>query len=309
MTTWGIVTTLRGTTQEILRFAAYHLDLDPDKIYIYLDEPNPEAREIIDRHPKIKVRNCDAKFWARRNRERPQKHQVRQTANATQAYRRTDLDWLAHIDIDEFIWSRQSIRGVLSEMPNSTPFARVRPIEAIADAEDLYKAYIPKGQNRDGIVQSIYPNYGAFVLCGFFSHTQGKLFARTGMPKISFRIHNLFQNGEVLRDKTELPGVQLCHRHAPDWEHFRTHYSFRLSRGSYQPGMSPNIPRERGGMNMNELLSWIETEQGKDGLRAFYDEISGADPSVRERLDEHGLIRHRALDLDAKVAKHFPGSC
>ncbi|WP_170328944.1 glycosyltransferase family 2 protein [Ruegeria arenilitoris] len=306
--TWGIVSTVRGSAPDILRFAAYHLDLGADRLYIYLDEPNPEAFDKLNRHPQIQVRTCDARFWTYRQRERPEKHQTRQTANATFTYRKASEDWLAHLDIDEFLWSPHPIVALLADVPDHIPGVRVRPIEAMAGGDDLYKAYIPKGPNRDAVVQELYPNYGAFVLCGFLSHVQGKLFARTGLQKINYRIHNLFQNGEVLPCKVELPGVELCHRHAPDWQHWQAHYRFRLERGSYKPGMSPNVPRERGGMNMNELLNWIEAEEGEDGLRAFFDELSGAAPDVRARLTQYDLIRHRPLDLDGKLTKHFPGS-
>ena len=72
--------------------------------------------------------------------------------------------------------------------------------------------------------------------------------------------------------------------------------------------MVPNVPRERGGLNKNELFSWIEEELGTEGLRAFFDEISAVDPAVMQRLKDHDMIRHRPLNLDQKVAKHVPGS-
>jgi len=305
---WGIVSTVRGSASDILRFVAYHLDIGVDRMYVYLDEPNPKAFNILNRHPKVEVRNCDAGFWGYRKRERPEKHQIRQTANATFTYRKADEDWLAHIDVDEFLWPEHPIPDLLANVPGHIPGVRVRPIEAMAGGQDFYKAHIPSSQDRDGLVQELYPNYGAFVLGGFLSHVQGKLFVRTGLPQINFRIHNLFQNGKLLPCRVELPSVDLCHRHAPDWDHWLAHYRFRLERGSYQPGMSPNVPREHGGMNKNELLSWIEAEDGMDGLRAFFDEISGADANVRARLEQHGMIRHRPLNLDERVAKHFPGS-
>ncbi|WP_367647755.1 glycosyltransferase family 2 protein [Ruegeria arenilitoris] len=306
--TWGTVSTVRGSAPDILRFVAYHLDLGVDRMYIYLDEPNPKAFNALNRHPKVEVRNCDDGFWAYRQRERPDRHQTRQTANASFTYRNTDLDWLAHIDVDEFLWSSIPVRDQLRSVPPQTAAARVRPIEALSGSDDMYKAYIPSGPDREALVQSIYPNYGGFVLGGFLSHVQGKLIVRTGMKHLSFRIHNLFQNKVLLPCKFELPGLELCHRHAPDWEHWVAHYRFRLERGSYQPGMSPNVPREHGGLNMNELLSWIEAEEGPDGLRAFFDEMGGADPEARARLDDHGMVLHRPLDLEGKLRKHFPGS-
>ncbi len=308
MTTWGIVSTVRGSAQEILRFAAYHLDLGADTLYLFLDEPNDTALSSLRLHPKIKALVCDDAYWDSRRRKRPEKHQVRQTDNATFTYRNTDLDWLAHIDIDEFLWPLTPIADLLAAVPPEVPAVRTRPLEALAGGEDLYKAFIPAGPDRAALVQSIYPNYGEFVRGGFFSHLQGKLFARTGLPKLSYRIHNLYQFRQPLPCDTELPQVDLCHRHAPDWDHWLAHYQFRLARGSYQADMAPNVPRESGGLNMHELLSGIEEDGGEAGLRKFYDEISGANPDVRTRLEDLGMIRHRPLNLDRKVAKHFPES-
>ena len=309
MTRWGVVSTLRGSARDILGFAAHHLDLGADALYLFLDEENPQAFDALSSHPRIQVWTCDAAHWSWRKRQRPDKHQVRQTANASFMYRRTDLDWLAHIDIDEFLWPARPIADLLAAVPPDMPLARVRPVEAIDGDADLYKAFIPIGPDRDSIVQALYPTYGAFVLGGFLSHVQGKLFLRTGMTHVSFRIHNVFQDGEMLRHRYQLPETELCHRHAPDWDHWLRHYRFRLKQGSYQPGMAPNVPREIGGLNMHELLSWIEADQGEAGLREFYDELSAVDPRVRARLEDHGMILHRPLDLDRKLAKHFPGSC
>ncbi len=306
--TWGIVSTIRAPLPDILRFAAHHLDLGADRLYLFLDEPNRRAVRVLRQHPRVEVRVCNAAFWQRRSRIRPEKHQVRQSANATFTYRRCDLDWLAHIDVDEFLWPASPIAQLLQDVPQDLPAVRVRPVEALAGDQDLYKAFIPSGPGREALVEMLYPNYGGFVLGGFLSHVQGKLFVRTGLKNLSYRIHNLFQNKEILPVKTELQQVDLCHRHAPSWDHWQAHYRFRLDRGSYQAGMTPNVPRERGGLNMHELLSWIEAEHGPEGLRAFFDEMSATDSDVRTRLEDHDLIRHRPLNLDQKVAKHFPGS-
>ncbi|KIC44566.1 glycosyl transferase family 2 [Ruegeria sp. ANG-S4] len=306
--TWGIVCTTRAPLDEILRFAAYHIDLGVDRLHLFLDGPNRRAVRVLRQHPKIEIRVCNEAFWQRRGIERPEKHQVRQSHNATFIYRQTDLDWLLHIDIDEFLWPITPVQAILSKIPADVPAARIRPIEALSGQDDMYKAYIPSGPDRVRLVEQIYPNYGGFVLGGFLSHVQGKLFVRSGLKDLKDRIHNIHQNNQLLPITTELPQIELCHRHAPDWDHWQAHFRFRLERGSYQPGMAPNVARHKGGLNMHELLSWIEAEQGERGLRAFYDELSGADPDVRNRLQAHGLLRHRPLKLEEKRAKHFPRS-
>ena len=53
----------------------------------------------------------------------------RQTANATHAYnRKVEVDWLTHIDVDEFIVPDQRIDEIL-EVPDTKLYARMRPTE------------------------------------------------------------------------------------------------------------------------------------------------------------------------------------
>ncbi|MEM8560005.1 MAG: glycosyltransferase family 2 protein [Bacteroidota bacterium] len=90
-------------------------------MYVYMDEPNRAAFRTLRHHPKVRARLCDDEFWKTRKRQRPDKHQIRQTVHATFAYRNTHLDWLAHIDVDEFLWTSAPVRDLLHSVPASIP--------------------------------------------------------------------------------------------------------------------------------------------------------------------------------------------
>ena len=62
-TKWGVVATIKAPAQDVLRFAAYHLDLGAHRLFIYLDEPNPEAYAPLKNHSKVRVFSCDDAFW------------------------------------------------------------------------------------------------------------------------------------------------------------------------------------------------------------------------------------------------------
>lgn len=304
---WGIVSTIKADTRAILDFAAYHLDLGAHRLHIYLDEPNPEAYAHLKQHPKVRVSTCDASHWKRLKKHRPVKHQVRQTLNATHAYERIQTEWIAHIDVDEFLWVASDLGQILAALPQDIASARVRPLEVLAGREDEFKAMIPKGADREAEVRTVYPAFGGFLKGGFLSHTVGKVIARTGLPNAELRIHNLYLDGEKTTATCELEQADLCHCHAASWEHWQSVYRFRLQRGSYRPGLSAGFSRLLGGLSANELLSLIEEEQGEDGLRSFFDEISAQDPAVYRKLQERGLLRNRPLGLEEKRQKHFPG--
>lgn len=306
---WGLSATIKAPMDEILGFAAHHLELGAHRLYLYLDDDNPAAFDRLKAHPKIRVITCDTTYWRKMGGKRPKKHQVRQTANATHAYaRRIEVDWLIHMDVDEFLWPDTPLGDRLAALGAQTGCARVRPIEALSGEGGAFKGYIPKTPDRQRIIEDLYPNYGLHVKGGFLSHLQGKLFVRTGFQGLNVRIHNVFLGTESNPGEMELDGVSLCHCHANSWEEWLSLYRFRLEHGSYRAELAPNHPRDQGGLSMHELFQFIEAEEGEAGLRAFHDELCADTPELRARLHSAGLLHLCDLQLDAKRQKHFPNS-
>jgi len=311
MDTWGIVATIKADTAAILRFAAYHLELGADRIYIYLDAPNLEAQEALRAHPKTRVVRCDDGYWKRQNGERPAMHQPRQTHNATRAYRRaSDVDWLIHMDVDEFLVSDSTISALLSAQPDNVQCARARPMELLAggdpQTEAAFKTFVPAGKQRERTVSALYPTYGPHLKGGFLSHIAGKLFVRTGIDGLKFRIHNAFVDGVTNPNSVEIPQMQLAHFHALDWDTWYRHFAYRLSEGSYRQSLGPARARDRGGITMHELFSLIFEEEGEAGLRAFFAEVCADTPALRARLNSHGHLHLCRFPFDTDLAKHFP---
>lgn len=307
MTTWGLAATILAPAVDVLRFAAYHLDQGAHRLYIYLDDDNQAAFNPLKAHPKVRVQTCDTAYWRRLVGKRPGKHQARQTMNATHAYnRRVEVDWLIHMDADEFLVPHSPLADVLGRLPATTTSARIRPMELLGGATSAFKAFIPADGNRQALVSDIYPTFGVHLKGGFLSHVAGKLFVRTGMDDISIQIHNAFQGDAILPNAAELVQIDLAHCHAKSWDAWRAAYAYRLDKGSYRADLKAATKPEDGGMSLHDLFRWLEAEQGEAGLRAFYDEAVGDSPQMRARLDAHGLLRTHDLDLDAALARHFP---
>lgn len=315
MTKWGLVATIKAPVAEILDFAAYHLELGAHRLYLYLDDDNRAAFGPLKAHPKIRVTLCDDAHWRKLSGKRPAKHQVRQTANATHAYgRRAEVDWLIHMDVDEFLWPDAGLSDYLADcladcltgLDHRVHCARVRPMELLSGDGTAFKAFIPGGPDRAAIVARLYPQFGQHVKGGFLSHLAGKLFVRTGLGDLTIKIHNVFQNAVMNPGEAELNIVSLCHCHAKSWEDWISAFRFRLEKGSYRAELAPNRSRETGGMTMHELFRWIEADAGESGLRAFHDEVCADTPDLRARLSDQGLLRLCDLQLAAKRRKHFP---
>ncbi|QUJ77899.1 glycosyltransferase family 2 protein [Sulfitobacter albidus] len=311
MQTWGVVATIKAPAPAILRWAAWHLELGAHRITVYLDDPNPDAQEALRAHPKCRVKRCDDGYWQRQNNGRPAAHQSRQTFNATHGYNRAgDVDWLMHLDVDEFLTPGAPVADQLAALPEGTLTARARPMELLAGGDPAtdaaFKMFLPAGRSRERIVAALYPNFGQYLKGGFLSHIAGKLFARTGMQGIKFRIHNAFRGEEMNPNEAPLPDLHLAHFHATDWDSWRAHFDYRLARGSYREGLGPARPRDRGGITANELYTMILDEDGEAGLRRFFDEVCADTPLLRSRLSTHGCLFETRYDFDAALAKHFP---
>lgn len=305
---WGIVATIKAPTRGILEFAAYHLDLGAHRIFIYLDAPNPEAEAALRAHPKLRVKFCDDKYWRQRKRARPDRHQNRQTLNATHAYSRAkDLDWLVHIDVDEFLWPDTSVSQILSALPSDTLCARTRPIESLADGDGTaFKAFLPPGPDRERMVNQLYPNFGNDIRGGFLSHMAGKVFVRTGLEEVTFKIHNVIAGDTTNPSEVELPDLSLCHLHAQSWEHWIAAYRYRIASGSYRPGLGPVRPWQKDSPSLHEVLRDLETREGEAGLHALFHEIAADTPEHRKNLSDLGLLRVCSLGLEQKRKQHFP---
>ena len=308
MASWGIVATIKAPVRETLQFVSYHLSLGADQIYIYLDDASEVAFGVLSTHPQVHPIRCDDAWWAKRGR-RPIKHQVRQSRNATHAYRRLCRErWLIHMDVDEFLVAPLdvTIATRLNQIDAQTLTARIRPMEQLAGDPTLFKAFIPADHNRRRIVETLYPTYGIFLKAGFLSHMAGKIFVRTGVDDLKLRIHNAFLGEERIQGAEPLTELSLAHTHAKSWEQFRTAYAYRLEKGSYRADLTPERMRDAGGLTLHELFKDITERDGEAGLRAFYDEVVAATPRLTAALEAEGLLRKTDLQLDQHVQRHFP---
>ncbi len=296
----------------ILDFAAWHLELGAHRVYLYLDDDAPRTFAVLKAHPKIRVIQTDDAWWAKRN-GRPDKHQARQTANARHANnRKPEVDWLAHIDVDEFLLPDSPVSEQLSALPADALCARIRPVEALAPGsgtapgETAFKAFHLDQGARQRAARVCFPTWGPQLSGGFLSHVAGKLFFRAGTKGLQVRIHNVILNGIQNPGQVPLTGIELGHFHAHSWEHFLASFRFRLSRGSYRADLKPQV-RQADVVNLHALFRGIEAAGGETALRAFFDEVCVADRALCDRLEAEGLLRRRTMNLGQLRARHFPG--
>lgn len=235
--------------------------------------------------------------------KRPAKHQVRQTANVKHAYnRKVEDDWLAHIDVDEIVVPDQRISENLQKCPTKLS-ARMRQTELLVGTADIFKAFILKVPDQAQLVENLSPEFGSFVKGVFLSHVAGKYFVRTGISGFALRIHNVFQGIENNQSRIELRSLTLAHCRAKPFDEWHISFRYHLKQGSYRDSFGSAI---KGGPSLHVMFVMLEKTKGTDGLKSFFEEAVVGTPRLQDRLENNYLLRKIDLDLDAKLARHFP---
>lgn len=311
---WGIVTTIKAPTRKVLEFVAYHLDLGASQITVYLDDANPQTHAALSDHPRVTSVLADDAYWQSQHGRRPKKHQVRQMKNASLCYSTArGLDWLAHIDVDEFICAQVPVSEVLANQPDDLNALRISPCESLCtdglpdlDPATTYcKARVPSNQDGRRLEQLFYPNFGGVLKSGFVSHVVGKTLVRTGLTDVKFGIHRAFEHQDQQIEDITLTDLELAHVHIESWEKWLSIMEFRLSRGSYRAELEKNLNPANGRIQRYQLFKSL-TEGGTDDLRAFFEEVCLATPRLRQLMSDKGYLREFRLDLETKLSRHFP---
>ena len=82
-------------------------------------------------------------------------------------------------------------------------------------------------------------------------------------------------------------------------------YLFQIApkQGSYRASLGS---ANKGGSSLHDMFVMLEKTEGTDGLRCFFYEVAVGTPELQARLKNNDLLRKVGLDLDAKLARHFP---
>lgn len=300
MTDWGICTTLKAPVPQVLAFVAHHLGLGASRIWLHFDDPDDPAADAVAGLPGVTAIRCDFTWWHGMMGRRPGKHQNRQSRNMQQVYAQDALPWVAHIDVDEFLWPARPVAEVLADAPDDAPLIRIAPFEALHDPalpDDIFTARHFRaaltGQGRAADRARLFGPYAPLLAEGVLSHSAGKCFFRGGLQGMEPRLHGAFRWGERLRVDGFAPDIALLHFHAQDPAAWKDRLAFRIARGAYQY----NPP----------LAGWLGNAAQQD-VDAFYAAVQHATPATLDMLRGMGALLTADLGLRGQVAALTPPS-
>ncbi|MEM9438218.1 MAG: glycosyltransferase family 2 protein [Pseudomonadota bacterium] len=181
---WGTVTLADEPIELLLAFAAWHRHIGASEIHIFLDRPDEEAAAMLARIPGVIITQCDELFWGA-NGGRKNLQTQRQVTVANFAYAETAVDWIAHIDADEFLYPEHDMVAELSAMPDGIDAAQLAVRERVWEQEKdpksifdgLFRVPVP---GKLKLNRHIAKTNARFTSRGLVGHTSGKCITRTG---------------------------------------------------------------------------------------------------------------------------------
>jgi hypothetical protein len=289
---WGLVTTVKAPEDQILAFVAHHLSLGAQQIFIYFDDPDDPAFARVSQLPRVKAIRCTDLYWILRG-GRPDRHQSRQIRNARHAISRCRLDWLGHLDIDEFLHAPEPVAGILAAVPRDVPSLQMDAFEAMHDSalpDDIFTARQFRGPlqgDHAWLVPAIFGPFADILAKGSLGHTLGKCFLRPRIRGVAMDLHVALVNG--LRHKPPFhPSLRILHFHAQNPDQWRRALPFRLARGAYHHAVE------------RPLKSFLSQATDPE-LRAFYQDAMTLTPEKAALLQAHDRLITADLRLRAKI--------
>ena len=293
MADWGICTTVQAQQDQVFAFVAHHLSIGASHIWLHFDDPDDPAYHPAVSLPNVTATRCDAAYWQRMCKTRPDTHQNRQSRNMRRVYNLAPLPWVAHLDVDEFLLPKREIAAVLDEVSPGQILLRMSPWEALHSPElpnDIFSARqfraVLKGSDLAAARNLAFGQFAALLPDGVLSHAAGKCFFQRGFTGLQPRLHGAFLNKERVKGGSFHPDIALLHFHAEDPVQWKRRLQFRLEKGAYQ---------------FNPALQEYLLAATAAGADAFYQAVQCPSENVRVELAEMGLLKKANLDLRRKV--------
>ncbi|MFN3954787.1 MAG: glycosyltransferase family 2 protein [Pararhodobacter sp.] len=280
---WGLVLLAREPAALVLSHLAWHLDLGAREIHLYLDDPADPAADAAANLPGVQITRCDDRFWQALAGARPALQTRRQTLVASHAYVRAGVDWLLHLDADEFVHAPAPVAAELARHADFAGYLALPNLERAftrADPACIFEGVFRRPLPRGAELPAALAHQEPFVVRGVCGHAAGKAISRTG------------QGYRLQPHAPRLDGAQVPSRRANGLEllHFDgltpLHWLLKLMRYAQHPPES--WARFLGPHRRAQLEHVRENLADPHALRAFHDRLKTCPEP--EALTKVGLI-------------------
>ena len=291
---WGVCCTAKATLPQLLAFVAWHRAAGATRIWVHLDDADVISGNVLNQIDGVTAILCDDAYWAELG-IRPKRQEPRQSYNMQRVYALAELPVIAHVDVDEYLYSERVISDVLDEWDDGLPFLRVAPAEALHDPtlkDDIFTARqfrlpFPNGM-PDAKRIDVLGKYLPLLRKNMMSHKVGKSFFKTGIPGLIPKIHaGSFGKNEPPLSVPVNRDIVVLHFHAQDKAAWLDALPHRTINGAYR---------------FNEPLAAFFEDATAEQIITFYDATQSASPELVAALDRHGLLVEAKLNLKDQVS-------
>ncbi|MBO9450947.1 glycosyltransferase family 2 protein [Tropicibacter sp. R16_0] len=297
---WGVVCTCAEPTPLMVAFVAHHLEMGAHRIYLFLDQPNPELCDILADVRKCEIIVCDAAYWLETlGTDRPVSTEKRQIQNAFNAYGRAEVDWLAHVDADEFLHSDVDLSRYLGAVPDGVDYVAVPNVERVFDStvaqRHLFDGVMRRPLPRSWVKQEAIfsDDITPYLSRGLPAHGSGKSIMRTGVGLLP-GIHSPRSSSSMERRATAIDGVGVSVFHYDGLTGL--HWVMKLRRLYFNQNQKVS-KHSLLGTPRGEQLHYVADNEGEfDALFDLHQMLKTLHPDDIERLDMLGLICRGQID-------------
>lgn len=305
---WGVVATVREPVALIAAFALHHLALGAETVSLYFDDPDDPAADVLAGVDGVEVIRCTPGHWRRLHplRGRPHLKTHRQLSNVRHAFRTSRLDWLAHIDADEFLdvaanAGPDAMQAVLDARPTSARWLRIGVAERIwcgaIPHDDLFggrfRSAVPGGQAG---IDAYYGTGKSFLFPGGMAgHVQGKLLAPV-RPMHWPRNHEVYSRPPLfVLPEAPATGLRILHFEGLT----ERHWALKQLRQSLLilDGKTPMRPQRR---KVTERI--LNAPDPLETAARWFHRTYDLPEETCARLETHGFLTDAGSDLSDTVA-------
>ncbi|WP_299043744.1 glycosyltransferase family 2 protein [uncultured Tateyamaria sp.] len=287
----------------------WHLATGAAAVFVFLDDPEDPAAASLAAIPGCHVQLCDDAYWTERRptKGRPPSQMRRQTINANFAQNRCDLEWLFHIDADEFIWQEGTLAAELATHDDPMTEVNLPVLERVFP--DGVQAGLFDGSFRatsDLSAAACDAAFGPFARMmkrGQYSHGAGKSGVRVGAG-LRLGVHTATRTGSEGRQRRAAKRVST----SAVLLHFDgltpVHWVMKVLRyAQTTPEVQAQILQPHRAAQVAWLLERCATMAE---ARAAHRDLFALTPDRHARLVRFGLSHTIAFDPAARVGAAMP---
>lgn len=325
----SLFVTIRAPLSQTLAFVYYHLNIGVDKLYIFFDDPDDPAADMLEKERRVTCFRCTPRYWA----ELPgnlfpggipiNEKQKMNSRVALERARKDGFEWICHLDGDELVYAPGGLKQTIAVLPQHVQVAKFPVLEVIPDMGMVQSAFQDLCYFKNAPM--VYPTKKFFYMDGSDSimlilnmilykakialarlsgckqvsrdyikaHTMGKSIARTSAPIAMFYSHfPVPVNQQRLRINI-FPKCFVLHYDSPDYVSWKTKWHQKYV-SNYDTGV-PERYSPRRKLQYEEYVRIYEHGNEND-LVDYFKSTFLFSPSEQVRLRRIGLLSDVHLD-------------